>query len=401
MNKKRKVVFSIVITVVLMFYTMSLLFTGVDTRNIFDNINPVRLYEKIAQARKFIYTKQTIVNEFVDEIDEEALLDNVYKEMLGALDDPYSYYYTRQELTRYRMSREGSFGGIGVSVRNDYDNLIIEVIELIGDTSPAKLAGIKTGDRIISADGKGFDDRESMAAMFEIIPGEVDTTVVIGVYRPDADQTLEFEIVRKKIFRNNTSKEMIGDIGYIRIESFTLGVSDDFQDALDFVMEEGATGIIVDVRANGGGSLDEVIEVSEMFLSGSMIVYIEDKYGDRKEYFADLKSNALPITVLIDQNSASASELFAGAIQANNRGNIIGETSFGKGIVQTDYYLDDGTGFKITTKKYYLPNGQSIHGLGIIPDIVVEQDERFKGYNPGSIPRDEDPVIEAAILSLR
>jgi len=403
MKKTVKKAILIISFLVLLFYSVSLFITGIDTRDIISNLDPVKLASRLMEARKFSDISLTIINEYVDYVDDDKLMEAAYRGMLDSLEDQYSYYYTRDELEQYRMRREGAFGGIGVSVRSDYENLTIEIIDFLGD-SPAREAGLLIGDLIISADGTGFDDRDTMSAMFDIIPGEIGTDVEIGIFRPGTGETLSFIITRDKILINNTRREMIDGIGYIQIKSFTSGVSEDFEDALEWLTGQDVSGLIVDVRGNGGGSLDEVIKISDLFLPAgeqkTLIVYVEDKYGKRKEYHAKPGANDLPMVVLTDAGSASASELFSGSIQSNGRGIIIGEKTFGKGIVQTDYYLPDGTGFKITTKKYYLPSGQSPHGIGITPDITIEQSEEYRGLDPEYIPEDKDPVMKKALEHL-
>ena len=396
MNRTLKKALSVIAAVLIVFYAASFFFVGFDTRNILKNLDPVSLIDKIAEARKFSYVRTTIANEYVEEADAEKLLEYAYKGMVSSLGDIYSAYYTKEELDDYLLYREGAFGGIGVTVMKNYETLVIEVSAFSAD-SPAEKAGIKAGDNIISADGMTFDDRESLDAVIGAIPGDTGTDVVIGVYRPETGENLTFNITRGKIYFSNVSSRMIGDIGYIRLAGFTKNVSDDFAEALEKLVKEGMSALIIDIRGNGGGSLDEVIRISDLFLDGGMIVYIEDRYGNRKEHFSKADGYDIPLAVLIDSGSASASELLAGAVKSNLRGVLIGEKTFGKGIVQTDFYLSDGTAFKITTKKYYLPSGESIHGTGIIPDIAVEQTDGYANIDPESIPEGKDIVLKTAL----
>jgi carboxyl-terminal processing protease len=396
MKKLHKVFLIIISTAAVMFYAMSFLSVGFETRNIWNNFNPVRLIEKISEARKFSEIKQIIADNYVDEVDIDKLLESAYDSMIGSLNDKYSVYFTKEELENYLNRRQGAFYGIGVNIRTDYDNLTVEVTGF-PEGSPARLAGIAVGDLIISADGVSFTDKDSLIAMIDLIRGEEGTKVSIGVYREETGEDLTFEVTRAKIYLNNTNRALIGDIGYIRIDSFTTGVSEDFIEACEWLKGQDINGLIVDVRGNGGGSLDEVIRISDYLLGDDMIVYVEDRYGDRKEYYSDSELYEIPLAVLVDSSSASASELFTGAIQDNGRGMIFGETTFGKGIVQTDYYLGDGSGLKITTKKYYLPSGICIQGIGITPDTVIEQDSDYTGFDQDNIPDENDLVLKGAL----
>ena len=354
MKRKIKKIILVFSTLLILIYSFSYLSIGFDKRNILKNLDPISIYEKLSQARKFSTIKQTIINEYVEDVDEELLLKTAYSGMIGSMNDEYSAYFSKEELEDYLYHREGAFAGIGISIQTDYENLTMEVMDFIGE-SPAKKAGVKKGDLIISADGFKFDDEETLKEMINRIKGEEGTSVMLGIYRKTTDEFLAFTIKREKILVNNVSREIIDTIGYIIIKSFTIGVSKDFKEACEYLKEEDVKALIIDVRGNVGGSLNEVLDISDYFLGDVMITYVEDRYGNRKEYYSDIEYFDIPIVILVNKNSASASELFAGAVKDNDRGVIFGETTFGKGIVQTDFYLSDGSGFKITTKKYYIP----------------------------------------------
>jgi carboxyl-terminal processing protease len=400
MKRKFKKILAILLSLTVIFYSMSFFFVGFDTRNILYNFDPVRLFEKISEARKFSDIRQIIINEYVDSVDDDKMLKDTYNAMVGSLGDKYAAYFTKDELENYLNNREGAFGGIGVNVTADYGKLTITVTGFM-DGSPAFAAGMEVGDHIISADGATFTDKTTMKNVMDLIPGKEGTVVAIGVQRAATGEDLMFNIEREKIYVNNTAKEMIGDIGYIRIIRFTTGVSKDFIDACEWLKANGAQSLIVDVRGNGGGSLDEVIKISDHLLGDVLIVYTEDRYGVRRDHYSDSILYDIPLAVLTDRSSASASELFAGAMQDNGRGHIFGQTTFGKGIVQTDYYLFDGTGIKITTSKYYLPSGKSIHGIGITPDYTVDQGDGYKGFAADGLPGENDSVLDRALEYLR
>lgn len=349
--------------------------------------------EKILQKMKKI--EALIDHYYLKEVDEEAIADGVYKGMLQSLGDPYSTYYTKDEYKALMESTSGVYCGIGATVTQDVTTGIISIVKPFV-TGPAYKAGILPGDIIYKVAGKevtGFDLTEVVSR----IKGEEGTKVDITIIREGETEPLEFSIPRKIVEVPTISYEMLdGNIGYIEVTEFDEVTAQQFRKAIDELDKQGQKGLIVDIRNNPGGLLDTVVDMLDRMLPKGLIVYTEDKYGHREEKKSDGKEEFnKPLAVLINGHSASASEIFAGAIQDYKKGTIVGTTSFGKGIVQSIIPLQDGTAIKVTVSKYFTPKGQDIHGVGIKPDVTVELDKELK--KKVVIKKEEDNQLQKAI----
>ena len=311
---------------------------------------------------------------YKEDLDEEALEEGIYRGILDAVGDPYTCYFSEEELKEMMESSEGVYCGIGAYVSLDQSGMYPMITAPI-EGSPAEEAGLRPGDLVYEIDGESTYGK-SLDASVAMIRGEEGTEVNITVVRSTESEYIHLTLTRRMVEAPTVTSEMLEDnIGYIQITQFSEVTVEQFKDALNSVRRDGMEGLIIDLRANPGGSLTSVIGIAKMLLPEGLIMYTEDKYGKRVEYKCDGKHELdKPLVVLVDGNSASASEVLAGAIKDYKLGTLVGTTTFGKGIVQTLLPLQDGSGVKITTSSYYSPKGTNIHGTGIEPDVVCEFD---------------------------
>lgn len=336
---------------------------------------------------------------YLEEIDTEQVEDYLYKGAVAGLGDIYAAYYTEEEYQSLIDSTNGSYYGIGVEISQNMSTGII-TISRIFEGSPAEEAGLLPGDVIYKIAGQEVTG-EDLNKVVSLIKGEEYTTVSVEVARDGQSGYLEFEVERRTIEVPTVESEMLEDnIGYIAITSFDDVTTEQFMTALDTLESQGMEALIVDLRNNGGGLVSSVCAILDRLLPEGLIVYTEDKYGNREEEFSDAENYFdKPMAVLVNGNSASASEIFAGAIKDYGIGTLVGTTTYGKGIVQKIYPLSDGTAVKLTVSKYYTPNGNNIHGTGIEPDVTVELDEDLM-YEV-EVPKEEDNQLQAAIEALQ
>lgn len=308
---------------------------------------------------------------YYEDIDMEAVEESFYSALLDSLGDPYSVYYTEEEYEELMVSTSGTYCGIGAGVSQNLETMEVTITKVYSGT-PSEEAGLKDGDMIISADGVEATS-VTVDELVQHIRGEEGTTVHMVIYRPSTEETLEFDVERRYVELTSVEGEILENgIAYIEILEFQSKTDEQFIAMVEEFKTQGMKGLIVDVRANPGGMLSTVVNIVDYILPEGMIVYVEDKYGNREEYTSDSAALDVPIVVLADENSASASEIFAGALQDYEYATIVGKTTFGKGIVQNIISLEDGDAIKLTTAKYFTPNGNYIHGVGITPDVEVE-----------------------------
>lgn len=311
---------------------------------------------------------------YLDEVTNEELEAGVYRGLLEALDDPYSEYYTEKELNDLMSQTEGIYYGIGAYVSTDASTGLPKISGVI-EGAPAEAAQLRANDIIYEVDGTstyGLTLSEAVA----LIKGEEGTEVVLTILRDGENDYLEVPVIRAKVESPTVNFEMLDETtAYIQIVEFDDVTVDQFAEALAMAKGSGMEGLILDLRANPGGSLTAVVDIAKMLLPEGMIVYTEDKEGNRMEYTCDgTRKFDKPLVVLIDMNSASAAEILAGAIQDYGIGTLVGTTTFGKGIVQQIIPFSDGSAIKLTVSSYYTPNGRNIHKIGIEPDVVCEFD---------------------------
>lgn len=325
--------------------------------------------EEVVQKLETLY--QFININFYDEFTKEDVINGIYKGLFEALDDPYSVYYTPDEYEDMKVSTSGVYYGIGAGVSQNVETMEVTISKVYRGT-PAEEAGLKNGDKIISV-GDIQATSVEVSELVDHIRGEEGTKVHMVIYRPSTEETLEFDVERRHVELQSIEGEMLeGGIGYIQITDFQEKTATQFANMLASLKEQNAKGLIIDVRGNPGGYLSTVLDLTDQILPEGLIVYVEDKYGNRTDYTSDASCVDLPIVVLTDENSASASEIFAGALKDHAYATLVGKTTFGKGIVQDMRQLNDGSAFKLTIKKYFTPNGNDIHKIGVVPDVEVD-----------------------------
>ncbi len=364
MKKKERIVWAFVVLLLLVITTASGLnhwiFAG-DAEKAYEHL---RIFNEIFNLLRTEYYDE-------EKVKPENLISGAIKGMIERLDDPHTSYLKKDVFNELQTDTKGEFGGLGIVI-GERDNWIT-VIAPIDDT-PAARAGIQAGDRIVEIDGKSTEGLTTMDAV-KLLRGLVGTSVTITIKRKNEDRPLQFTIVRG-IIKLETVKSTVIDerIGYIRISQFSETTSQAMAEHLKGLVGRGIDSMIVDLRNNPGGLLSSVIEISDMFLKKGVIVSTKGRNKSQNQVFTakpDISVPNLPLIVLINEGSASASEIFAGAIRDNRRGILVGEKTFGKGSVQTVRELPNGDGIRITTALYYTPSGTSIDRTGIEPDEVV------------------------------
>lgn len=312
-----------------------------------------------------------IQKEYIGEVDEDALQTGICQGYVGALGDPYSAYYDEEQTSALMETTQGEYGGIGVVLTQNLDTGVTTASSVYED-SPAMKAGMKDGDIIYQVEGRDVSgmDLEEISGN---IKGEKGTTVEITVLRGEDREEVTLTITRDTIQAETVKTRMLEDeIGYLAISEFDSVTLEQYKEGLEELKAQGMEGLIVDLRGNPGGNLDTVCEILDLMLPEGLIVYTEDKDGNRQEFTSDEAQEVqVPLAVLVDGNSASASEIYAGAIQDYGIGQIVGTKTYGKGVVQTIYDLKDGTSLKLTVAEYFTPNGRNIDGEGITPDVEV------------------------------
>ena len=307
---------------------------------------------------------------YEDDIDEDALIDGIYSGYAEALGDPYTEYYDEEETKALYESTNGEFSGIGATMSQSLDSGEITVSNVYED-SPADKAGMKQGDVIYEVDGRSVSGQD-LETVVSWIKGEQGTDVTLCVLR-DGEE-VELTATRDIIEVQTVSSEMKdGQIGYIAVSEFDSVTYDQFEAAFEELESQGMQGLVIDLRGNPGGNLTTVTDMLKLLLPEGTIVSTKDKYGNTEEITCDGKHEfTKPLAVLVNQYSASASEIFSGAIQDYGTGTIVGMTTYGKGVVQQLMDLGDGTCLKVTIAEYYTPSGRSINGTGVEPDVEVE-----------------------------
>ena len=346
---------------------------------------------------------ESIIKEnYLEDVEEDKLMHGQLKGLVQSLDDPYSQYLTPEEYEDLNQQTSGEYGGIGVIVTPGDDNLITVVSPIKG--TPGEKAGLKPEDKIISVEGQEFMADEMDKAV-KIMKGEPNTDVTLTIMRKSKDggnETFDVDITREKIRLETVETEILdGNIGYVNIASFDELTYEDFKEELDNLEEEEVEGLVVDLRNNPGGLLDVTADIADEFLGEGVIVYTENKNGEKEYYNSEKSKIDLPLVVLVNEGSASASEILSGAIKDYGRGELIGTKTFGKGVVQriSELPSNDGSAIKLTISEYFTPNGTNIHGVGIEPDIVVELPDDVEYIGVENL--EEDLQLQKAIEVLK
>lgn len=388
MNKRSVRIFALVwagLMIAVLSSTATLLLTGrLSSREQPDHFVTESEYETIQRYQRLDEIRERLLRDYYQPLDEDSLLLGAIHGMTESIGDPYTFYYTPEEMKRSDEDNAGLYHGIGVLVQASQDGYI-QVLRVYPDT-PAEAAGLRVGDLIVAVDGEpisGEDGRTYNDAV-NMIRGEDGTSVRLTILRDG--ETMDVDALRADVNVSFASWQLLeGGIGYISLTQFTGDAADRFQQALDDLRAQGAKGLVVDVRNNPGGLLDQVVKIADSLLPQGLIVYIEERDGTRLDYYSDEALYDVPLVVLVNDMSASASEILAASVQALGRGEVVGLTTYGKGIVQTLVSFDpDGAGLQLTTSSYYDANGRSIHGVGVTPDVEV-------ALEGDSIPLDPDP----------
>ena len=321
----------------------------------------------LARAEEILSIVQ---REYYREVDAEALETAAIDGMLAALGDPYTFYYTDEAYAAMNEETTGQYVGVGMLVGETADGTLRVLRVFRG--SPAEKAGIEAGDALLAIDGAsvGGDAPMSLSEASALLKGEGETPVEVEVER--GGETLSFTLERGEVSINYVEYSILeGDVGYLSIYQFTGDDVEGVKEAISAFQQAGVSALVVDVRSNPGGLLTDVVDICDMLLPEGLIVYTEDRSGAREEFYADGEYWDVPMAVLVNGDSASASEIFAAAVQDTGRGIVVGEVTYGKGVVQTLHAFPEGDGMQLTTATYYTPSGASIHGQGVTPDIEV------------------------------
>lgn len=380
-NKFLKIIAVVLLVITTAFVTRIITVRQVLSSN--ENFGKVIILEKYLREN-YLYNK---------DIKDENLEAGLLKGLVAGLADPYSQYLTSDEMKKLTETTTGRFQGIGVIISPDEDGTVTVISPIKG--SPADRAGVESGDKILKINGKDFSAEKINEASKEM-RGEKGTTVKILLLKKKNLKTKEVEIKREEIKIDSIIKNKIGDIGYIGITMFDEETGKDFVKALNELTKEGVKGIILDMRGNPGGVVDAAVEIGDAILPKSTFVTLKDNKGEIvQDYKLDDKYNDIKMVVLVNEGSASASEILSGAIRDLDRAKIIGKTTYGKGVVQNVISLPEGDGLKLTTSEYFTPKGKSINKIGIKPDIEVKLPENIKGI--GIDYMDTDTQLKKAI----
>lgn len=393
MVNKKHVVITAVITFIVTFVLMISIVCGgafVFLGNISGNNST-----KLSRIKKIIDTY------YIYDYDEEAMTDSALTAYADAVGDPYTVYINKNDYKEMKESVEGNYVGIGVEVYIDNDKLLTVIS--VFDNSPAADVGIRSGDKIVAVEGKEVSYSNYNEAI-NMIRGEATETsgekVNLTILRNG--ERIEVQSARAEVVAITATEKVIdGSIGYIRLSDFGDNTAEEFKSCMESLKAQNVTGVVVDLRNNPGGTLDSVVKVADMLLPEGRIITVKDKRGREEAYDSDADFYDIPLCVLINGSSASASEALAGAIADHDRGTLIGVKSFGKGIVQSIFDLGDGTAFKVTTATYYTPNGTCIHKEGIKPDIEVTLDEETANTPIANIPYEKDYQLQKAVEVLK
>ena len=401
-NQKRKgrmngvigFILGIMTSFVLVYVGFAFAFNNGNVLSLFLKRNNKLDYKKIEEKTSVL---QNIIDRyFLFDEDMTKVEDGIYAGMMNGLGDPYTVYYTKEEYKALNEDTEGKYSGIGAVVSQNPNTKIITIVKIF-DNSPANDAGLQVGDIIDKIDGEEVAGTDMDILVKTKIRGEEGTSFKMTVLRGDDRKEVELDLIRRSIEVETVAGKMLdNNIGYIAVSQFDAVTSEQFKSNIESLQSQGMTKLIVELRGNPGGLLDQVVDMLDYILPDGLVLYTEDKYGKREEYYSDGSHELkIPMVVLVNENSASASEVFTATFRDFEWGTVVGKTTFGKGIVQNVLPLGDGTAVKITTQHYYPPSGYDLHKVGIKPDLEVDLNEGAK------IGTDSDNQLSAAIDILK
>ena len=352
-------------------------------------------YNRLKQYEKLDLLMQLVELYYYEDVDTDEMLESAAVGLIAGIGDVYSVYYTKEDMEAFNEETEGEYAGIGCQLLADPTDQMITVTRVFKG-SPAEEAGMRSGDKIVYVNDVYYSAYEMDAAVDVMrgTPGEdVKVTVLRGL------DTVDFDITRKVVNINYVEYEILdGNIGYVMVYDFLGDAVEGFRTALEAFQAANVTGMIIDLRNNGGGLLDASVEMADMILPEGTVVSIRDKNGSEEAFTIDSEYYDVPMVVLVNGYSASASEILSGAIRDTGEGTLVGTRTFGKGVVQSVIDFPDGSGLKVTTARYFTPSGECIHGVGIEPDVEVELDEDVvTRYGLNNLPHEQDAQLQKAI----
>ena len=352
-------------------------------------------YNRLKQYEKLDLLMQLVELYYYEDVDTDEMLESAAVGLIAGIGDVYSMYYTKEDMEAFNEETEGEYAGIGCQLLADPTDQMITVTRVFKG-SPAEEAGMRSGDKIVYVNDVYYSAYEMDAAVDVMrgTPGEdVKVTVLRGL------ETVDFDITRKVVNINYVEHEILdGNIGYVMVYDFLGDAVEGFRAALEAFQAANVTGMIIDLRNNGGGLLDASVEMADMILPEGTVVSIRDKNGAEEAFTIDSEYYDVPMVVLVNGYSASASEILSGAIRDTGEGMLVGTKTFGKGVVQSVIDFPDGSGLKVTTARYFTPSGECIHGVGIEPDVEIELDEEVvTRYGINNLPHEQDAQLQKAI----
>ena len=347
-----------------------------------------------SHVQKIEYLEKLIDQEYLGEVDNDEMAEGVYAGLVYGLGDVYSRYYTADEYAQETASTDGAYAGIGVSIQKN-KNGGVQIAECY-EGGPGADAGLQTGDVITAINDTDVTDME-LSDVVSLIRENKDKTIVLTVFRENEEKSREISVDVTDVELPSVFGEMLDKkTGYIQITQFTGVTPQQYKDMFVELKDKGMERLVIDLRDNPGGLLTSVCDILREILPEGLIVYTEDKDGNREEETCDGKNKLnMPLAVLVNENSASASEIFAGAVQDHGVGTIVGTTTYGKGVVQELRQLSDGSAVKLTVSNYYTPNGNSINKVGIKPDVEVKLESVL--LNKDEITHEEDNQLQEAL----
>ena len=347
-----------------------------------------------SHVQKIEYLEKMIDQEYLGEVDNDEMAEGVYAGLVYGLGDVYSRYYTADEYAQETASTDGAYAGIGVSIQKN-KNGGVQIAECY-EGGPGADAGLQTGDVITAINDTDVTDME-LSDVVSLIRENKDKTIVLTVFRENEEKSREISVDVTDVELPSVFGEMLDKkTGYIQITQFTGVTPQQYKDMFTELKDKGMERLVIDLRDNPGGLLTSVCDILREILPEGLIVYTEDKDGNREEETCDGKNKLnMPLAVLVNENSASASEIFAGAVQDHGVGTIVGTTTYGKGVVQELRQLSDGSAVKLTVSNYYTPNGNSINKVGIKPDVEVKLASEL--LNKDEITHEEDNQLQKAL----
>lgn len=351
-------------------------------------------------ARLLRYEKLDVLMELVEmyyyeDVDEDEMLESAALGLIAGIGDVYSTYYTKEDMEAFNEETEGEYAGIGCQLLADPSDQMITITRVFKG-SPAERAGMRSGDKIVYVNDVYYSAYEMDDAV-SVMRGEPGGTVKVTVLR-DLD-TIDFDVTREIVNINYVEYEILdGDIGYVMVYDFLGDAYEGFAEAIDAFRAANVSGMIIDLRNNGGGLVDACVDMADLILPEGVVVSMRDKYDEVEEYRIDDEYFDVPMVLLVNGYSASASEILAGAVRDYGAGTLLGTKTFGKGVVQSALEFTDGSGIKLTTARYYTPSGECIHGVGIEPDVEIELDEDVvTRYGINNLPHEQDAQLQKAI----